>query len=141
VLQGLAIGAPIAGGIVQGRAAQAGASAEAAAAQYNARLAELEGAERAGYVRRQGRSALTSEETRIRAAGGAISGTTADYLARRAYEIERAAVDEEIAARNTARLERARASSVRQAGKVSARTALLGGATQGAQFGLQFWRP
>lgn len=139
-LSGIAVGAPIAGGIVQGRAAQAGASAEAQAARYNARLAEMEGAERAAFVRRKGHSDLVSQEVRIRAAGGAVSGTTADWLAHQAYETEREAVNAEIDARNTARLERGRGRSIQRAGKTSAGTALLSGLTQSASFGSQLWK-
>ena len=143
LLKGFAIGAPIAGGLAQGRAAQAGADAESRAALYNARLAELEGASKAAYVRKTGRQATTAQFVRDSAAGGVRldQGTPADFAARQAYEIEREAANAEIEARNTSRLERARAGSVKRAGKVSAGNALLSGLTQSASFGAQFWRP
>jgi hypothetical protein len=138
-LQGVAIGAPIAGGIRQGRAAEAAAGAESAAARYNARLAELEAGERARYIRREGHREATSAFVRASAGGVRVEGTPADQLARMAYETEREAVNAEIEGRNTARLDRARASSVRTAGKISARNALIGGATQAAQFGARLF--
>ena len=143
LLQGVAVGAPIAGGLAQGRAAQGAADAEASAARYNARLAELEGASKAAYTRPVGRQELTSQFVRASAAGGVRvdQGTPADFLARQAYEIEREATNAEIEARQTARLERARGASVKRAGKVSAGNALLSGLTQGASFGAQLWRP
>lgn len=142
LLQGVAVGAPVAGGLMQAGAARAGAQAESQAAIYNARLAEMEGASKAAYVRRAGHRELTSEFVRASAAGGVRvdQGTPLDVQAQHAYEIEREATNAEIEARNTSRLERARARSVRRAGKISAGNALLSGATQAASFGSQLWK-
>lgn len=129
VLQGISFGAPVGAGLIQARAARSGAQAESSAALYDARLAEMEGASKADYVRRAGHRDATSEFVRSAAAGGVRvdQGTPLDVLSRRAYEIEREAANAQIESRNTARLDRARASSVQRAGRASAGTALLSG--------------
>lgn len=137
LLQGIGAGAAISGGLAQGRAAQDAASAEAGAARYNAQLAEREASERASYVRRAGHRELTSQFVRASAGGVRVQGAPLESLAQQAYEIERQAVNEEIAGRATGRLERARASSVKRAGAVSARNALIGGLGQAAGFGMR----
>lgn len=141
LISGIGAGTSISGGLAQGQAAKDAATAEARAGLYNARLAEEEARARAAYVRRAGHRELTSQFVRSSAGGVRVQGTPLQVLADRAYEIEREATNAEIEGRNTARLDRSRASSVQSAGKISARNALIGGATQAARFGLNLWRP
>lgn len=134
------IGAPLVGGIMQSRAAEQQASAASSAALYNARLAELEGSTEAQRRRRIGSQEITRQRVAMGAGDVRLEGTPAEFLAQQAYEVERDAVNAQIAGRNTARLERAQASSIRKQGKISARNALLGGAGQALNFGLSLRR-
>lgn len=135
--QGFAIGAPIAGGLQQADAARAQGDAATATARYNAELARMEGAAESSRIRRAGRRELGRQRTILGASGVRAEGSPLDVLASNAFEIEREAVHAQIAARNTARLELARAGAAKREGRVSARTALLGGAAQGIGTGLQ----
>lgn len=134
------IGAPIVGGILQSRAAADQAAAGSSAALQNARLAELEGNTEAARRRRAGGQEITRQRVISGAGDVRLEGTPADFLAQQAYEVERDAVNAEIAGRRTARLERAQARSIQKAGKVSARNALIGGAGQALNFGLSLRR-
>lgn len=139
ILQGIAIGAPIAGGIAQGRAAEAQAGAQAQAALYNAQIAQAEGDAEASRIRRAGRRELSRQRTILGASDVRAEGSPLEVLAQNAYEIERDAVNAQIAGRNTANLDRAQAASAKRAGRISSASALLGGAIQGVGTGLSLW--
>lgn len=128
LLQGLAITAPVAGGYVEGQGLRQQAQAGAAAARYNADLAKLQGRENAASIRRQGQQELGRERVILANSGLRMEGTPLSFLARQAGEIEREAANAEIAARQTARLENARAKSLESAGRTQAGTSLLTGA-------------
>lgn len=132
VFQGLAIGAPIAGGIQQAGAIKQQAGAQAAALRYNAAQARDAGSAESSRIRRAGRRELGRQRAAIGASGVRAEGSPLEVLAHNAYEIEREAVAAEIAGRNTARLDEAQARSVKRAARTGAGTALLGGALQGA---------
>ncbi len=128
LLSGVAVGGPLAAGITQAGGIQQQAGAEAAAARANARLAQREGAQQASSIRREGRRELGRQRTVAGASGVQLEGSPLDLLVSNAAEIEREAVQAEIAARNTARLDRSRASSIERAGKRQGASAILGGA-------------
>lgn len=132
IFQGLAIGAPIAGGMAQADAIKQQAGAQAGAARYNAGLARAEGSAEAARIRRAGRRELGRQRTLLGASGVRAEGSPLELLAQNAFEIERDAVNAEIAGRNTARLDEAQARSAKRAGRAGAGTALLSGAIQGA---------
>lgn len=128
LLSGVAIGSPLAAGITQAGGIRQSAAAEAAAARTNAQLALAEGFTQAQSIRTEGRQELGRQRTLIGASGVRSEGSPLDLVVQNAASIEREAVQAEIAARNTARLDRSRASSVERAGKQSGTSAILGGA-------------
>jgi len=141
ILSGVAIGAPIAGGLQQAGALRQQAGASAAASRFNAQLAQMEGGAEASRIRRAGRRELGRQRTLMGASGVRLEGSPLDLLVDNAAEIEREAVQAEIAGRNTARLELANARSTKRAGKTAAGTALLGGAVQGGSAALRIFGP
>jgi hypothetical protein len=132
ILQGVAIGAPIAGGMAQADAIKQQAGAQAAAARHNAALAREQGAAEATRIRRAGRRELARQRLRVGASGVRLEGSPLELLAQNAFEIEREAVAAEIAGRNTARLDEMQARSAKRAGRTGAATALLSGGLQAA---------
>lgn len=132
VLSGIAIGAPIAGGLQQASGIRQQAGAEAAAAQYNAQLARMEAEAEASRIRRAGRRELAKQRLRVSASGVQLEGSPLALLADNAFEIEREAVHAQIAGRNTARLDEAQARNAKRAGRTGAATALLSGGLQAA---------
>lgn len=141
VLSGLAIGAPIAGGIAQGRALEQQAGAQAAAARFNAAQARAAGQEEASRIRRTGRRELARQRELVSASGVRLEGSPLDVIAANAYEIEREAVLAEIAGRNTARLDEAQARSAKKAGRTGRASALLSGGIQGASAAARTFGP
>ena len=140
VLQGLAIGAPIAGGFVESRAARQSAEASAQASEFNARMAERQGALEAGRIRREGKRVLGDARRQIAASGVTLSGSPMQFLLDQAFEVERSAFEAQLAARQTATLDRARASAERGRGRRESASALLTGATKALGSGLSLRR-
>lgn len=140
LLQGAAIGAPIAGGIAEAGAIRSQASSQAQAANYNAQLAQNQGASEAERIRRAGRRELGRQRTLIGAGGVRLEGSPLELLAQNAYEIERDAMNAKLAAGDTAALDRAQAQNAKQAGRIGAGTALLTGALRGGGTGLELYQ-
>lgn len=136
-LQGVAIGAPIAGGIQEAGALRQQADAQAAAARYNAQLARMEGDAEASRIRRAGRRELGRQRAILGASGVRAEGSPIDVLADNAFEIAREAAHAQIAGRNTARLDEAQARQAKRAGRIGAGTALLGGAIKAGSTAMQ----
>ncbi len=134
--RGAGIGLPIAGGIIQARGVRMSTDAAADAANYNAALAELQGRAAGEATRRAGRRATSAEKVAIATSGLRLEGSPLRRLVENAEEREVEAVNFEIAARNTANLERTRARNAKRAGDIGVGTALLSGATQGVGFAL-----
>lgn len=130
ILQGLAIGAPIASGLAQASGIRQQGDAQAAALRYNAQLARDEGDAEATRIRRAGRRELGRQRSILGASGVRVEGTPLELLERNAYEIERDAVNAQIAGRNTARLDAAAARGARRAARSSSATAILSGGLQ-----------
>lgn len=140
VLQGLAIGAPLAGGIVQSQAQGASAEAAARASEFNARLAIEQSGREANQIRRQGKRQLDASRREVAASGITLSGSPLHFLVQEAAEIERAALDTQLAGQRTATLDRASASNARKSGKRAGAAALLTGATGALSTGLALRR-
>lgn len=132
LLSGVAIGGPLSAGFQQAGGIRQQASAQAAAANANARLAQMEGASQASSIRREGRREIGRQRAIMGASGVRLEGSPLDLIVSNAAEIEREAVQAEVAARNTARLDRAQAKSVERAGKRSSVSAILSGAVGSA---------
>ena len=132
LLQGFAVGAPAASGYLEGQAARQAGASTAAAARYNAELERLRGRERAASIRKQGSAELTRQRVQVASSGLRLEGTPVDFLARNAAEIEKNALNELLAGRNSARLDEARARSAEQAGKQQAGVSLLTGGLRSA---------
>lgn len=137
ILQGVAIGAPVAGGLAQASAIRQQADAQAQASRYNAQLARAEGGAEADRIRRAGRRELGRQRTQLGASGVRVEGSPLDLLVANAAEIERDAVSAMIAARNTAALDEAQAKSAKRAGRTSAGASLLSGLVQGGTTALR----
>lgn len=130
VLQGLAIGAPLASGMGQAQGIRQQADAQAAAAHYNAQLAREQGSAEASQIRRAGRRELAKQRLRVGASGVRLEGSPLDVIAANAFEIERDAVLAQISGRRTAQLEESQARAAKRAGRTGSASALLGGAIQ-----------
>lgn len=131
-LEMIGVGAPLAGGYLQAQGLRRQGEAQASAAEYNADLALLEGRTEAARRRRTGSAEVTRERVALANSGLRLEGSPLQFLARQAAEVERDAVNVELAARRTARLDRAQAASARSAARIGAGTSLLTGATQAA---------
>ncbi|HUU95558.1 MAG TPA: hypothetical protein VM487_07450 [Phycisphaerae bacterium] len=128
------VGAGIAGSLYQAKALKARGKAEAAAAEYNARLAEIQGQREARRIRRTARQQLSRDYVQMTAKSGVTgaSGGWIEVLAANAEEYERSAVEAIIAGRMTAALDRSRGAIAKQQAKKSAGAALLAGASKAA---------
>lgn len=133
------VGGQLVGGVVQSRAAQAQGRAAADAADYNARLALREGLAEADRRRKAGRREIARQRVSVAASDLRVEGSPLEVIAANAAAVEEDAANAEIDARRTARLERARADSFREAGRTSAGVALLSGATGALQTGYSLW--
>lgn len=141
LLQGVAVGAPIAGGIAQAQGIRQQADAQASASRYNAQLARMEGDAEAARIRRAGRRELARQRLRVSASGVQLEGSPLDLIVANAAQIERDAFDASRAGRNTARLDEAQARSAKRAGRTGAGTALLSGGLQSASTALRLRGP
>ena len=135
LLSGVGIGGQIAGGIIRSRAAEDQAKAVSDAALYNARLAEIEGAEEYKRRRKAARKQIGSYVAQVGKSGVRMEGSPLEFLVQNAEELERDALNAMVEAQNTAALERSRASGAKKAGRMGAGTELLGGLTRAAVFG------
>jgi len=140
ILQGIAIGAPIAGGIAGARGARAQGDAAAQAAEFNARLGLSEAGREANRIRREGRRTIGRARTQLAQGGVQAVGSPLEFLAAQAAEIERQAIDTLTAGKNTAALDRSRGANAQAAGRRQAGTSLLLGATRAAGVGAGFLR-
>jgi hypothetical protein len=140
ILTGVGIGAPIASGISQRRAIKLESDAVASAAEYNAAIVIQEGAQEAARRRRLARRELSSQRVAFAKAGVRLEGSPLELLAQNAAELELDAVNVEIAARNTANLERTRAKNIKDISRTSQGAALLSGATTAAFRGASLLR-
>jgi len=132
ILQGLAIGAPIASGIFQARAFELETKAVASAARFNAAIGLEEAQIEAARQRRIARRTLATGRVAVGASGVTFEGSPLAFAMDQAAELERNAVNVEIAGRNTAALDLARATNVRSAGRRRSGAALLSGLTESA---------
>lgn len=119
-------------GILQKKAIEADADAAEAAALFNAAVAEREGFAESARRRRLARRELSSQRVAFAKAGVRLEGTPLEVLAQNAAEFELDAVNVEIAARQTAMLDRARAANIQTIAKTRAGAALLSGFAGGA---------
>jgi len=131
-LEGVAIGAPLAGGFIEAGSARAQADAQASAFEHNALLARLEGSAESSRIRSAGKRQLGRARTQFAQGDVAFGGSALEFFAQQAAEIEREAVNASLAGQNTAALDLSRAAGARRAGKRSAASSLLLGGLQSA---------
>lgn len=132
ILSGVAIGAPIAGGLQQASGIRQQARAEGAAASFNAKQSREQGAAEAARIRRAGRRELARQRLRVGASGVRLEGSPLELIAANAAEVEREAMNAQIAGANNAALDEARGKNAKRAGRVGAASALLSGGLQAA---------
>lgn len=137
---GVAVAAPLVGGLVQSRAAGAAGEAAARASEFNARLERERGSRAAQQIRRAGSRAFDAGRLQIAASGVQAQGTPMQFLLDRALEAEQAAFEEHLAARRSAQLDTSRARAEREAGRRQGVSALLTGGTQALGTGLRLRR-
>jgi hypothetical protein len=120
----------IASSIMGASAAKSQARAEAAAAEYNAVLAEMEGYAEARRQRRHARRSLSSQFVQMAGKSGvtAEQGGWLERLVQNAAEYETNALNASIAGRNTARLNRMHGANAIRQGNQLAGASLLSGA-------------
>lgn len=106
------------------------ASAAAAAARYNATLAERAGYEEEAAVRKGAVRHLARRRVAVAKSGVAMEGTPLDALVADAYELEKEALYARRAGTETAGLERRSARAVTSAGRQYALGSVLSGAGQ-----------
>lgn len=135
-LLGATMGLNLGASLFQRKAALQTADAISAAAKYNAKLAERQGAREEARLRRKAKLQLSSQALAFNKAGVEITGSALEFLASNASELERDAVNARIDAQATARLERSRAESAQTIGEQRAGAALLSGLTQSSVYGL-----
>lgn len=114
------------GGLLEAEGIRAQGEGEAAAARYNARLAESDAAREEARIRREGTRYLASRAVAANKAGIAMEGTTLDALIADAETIEREAITTRTRGGDEARLLRAGAKTARSAGRAGAASAVLG---------------
>lgn len=140
---GVSMTSSLLGGILSGNAAMAQANAEKAAAEYNAKLAEMEGDRE--YLRRSrmARRELSSQFVQMAGKSGVLAeeGGWLEVLANNVEEYERDALNAHIAGRNTAMLERMRGESAMKIGSQRRTAALIGGFSQALYTGLSLGIP
>jgi hypothetical protein len=135
LLPGIAIGSTVAGALFQKRATRQDAAAIKDAAEFNARQALQAGAEEEARRRRLARRTLSSQRVAFAKAGVVLEGSPLELLAQNAAELERDAVNEGIAARQTAALERFRGESAEEVARRRGGASLLSGLTRAASLG------
>ncbi len=120
----------IASSIMGAKAARSQAKAIAAAAEYNAVLAEMEGNAEERRLRRGSRRALSAQFVQMAGKSGvtAEEGGWLERLTQNAREYEINALNASIAGRNTARLNRMRGDNAIKQGDMQAGASLLAGA-------------
>jgi len=125
-------GMGIAGSLMQARGLKARGKAEQAAAEYNARLAEIQSYREARRIRSDARQQASSSYVQMAGKSGVIgaSGGWLEVLVSNAETAERSAVEALIAGRSTAALNRSRGSLAASQAKRQAGAALLSGTTQ-----------
>jgi hypothetical protein len=106
------------------------AAAIAAAARYNASMAERSGSEQAAATRKEGVRALARRRSAVAKSGIALEGTALDAMVAEAYEYEKEALYAERAGAETARLDRRSASTALRAGRQAQLGTILSGAGQ-----------
>jgi hypothetical protein len=128
------------GSLMQGNAAMKTAYAQNAAAQYNARVAEIAGNHEYARRKKLARRALSSQYA---GKSGVIAeeGSWLERWAGNAAAYERDALNAAIAGRNTARLERMRGASAISTGKDRRTASWIGAASQAAYTGLSLGIP
>ena len=129
-LMGISAISTIASSIMGASAAKAQARAEAAAAEYNAVLAEMEGNAEERRQRRYARRTLSSQFVQMAGKSGVIAeeGGWLERLVSNAAEYETNALNASIAGRNTARLNRMHGANAIRQGNQMAGASLLAGA-------------
>lgn len=110
----------------QYRAGQAAAQA----ANYNARLAQMQGAQKASLTRQQGQRQLSTIRANVAKSGATSAGTPMMVLAESAANVEIDALNAMWSANQEATLSRAQGRDARQAGRLRAGTSLLTTATR-----------
>lgn len=113
------------GGVQQYRGQQSMAKAQADAANYNARMAELQGQQRAGLIRRQGQRQLSTIQANLAKSGATSAGTPLMVMAESAADVEIDAMNAMWSAQQESSLQRTSAINARRAGNVRAGTSLL----------------
>ena len=133
--------ATLAGSLVSGMAARSQARAAAAAAEYNAIRAEMEGNAEERRRRRLARRALSTQFVQMAGKSGVIAeeGGWLQALVQNAAEYETDALNAGIAARNTARLDRSAGKHALRTGNLQAGAALLAGTGKVAGMGLALY--
>jgi hypothetical protein len=129
-------GLQIGGGMVQARGQREAGDAAAAAALYNARLAEQRAYAEGARRRLAAKYELGEERAQMGASGLTPTGSPLRAYIANVRELERDALDVELAGRQTAALERAQASNLRKMGERRSRAAMLSGISDAARFGL-----
>lgn len=133
-LMGVSALSGLASSIMGASAAKSQARAAAAAAEYNAVLAEMEGNAEERRRRRLGRRAISSQFVQMAGKSGVIAeeGGWLEALVQNAAEYETNALNASIAGRNTARLNRAHGANAIRQGNMAAGASLLAGAGRAA---------
>ena len=131
----------MAGSFMEASAAKSQARAAAAAAEYNAVMAEMQGNAEERRRRRYGRRALSSQYVQMAGKSGVTgeAGGWLEALVQNAAEYEVNALNASIAGRNTARLERAQGRSALRTGQMQAGASLLSGAGRVAGMALDLY--
>lgn len=129
------------GSLLGAQSATQNAKAIAAAARYNAALAELEANRNAELIRRDNRRQTSSEYVQMAAKSGVLAeqGGWLDRVMYNFQEREMAAIDDEYRGRNAAALERYRARSAIRQGKRSSAAAIIGGVSRVASTSLSLY--
>ncbi|HUU94260.1 MAG TPA: hypothetical protein VM487_00855 [Phycisphaerae bacterium] len=125
-------GLGFAGAMMQAKGLKARGAAEHAAAEYNARLAEIQSHREARRIRSDARQQASSSYVQMAGKSGVIgaSGGWLEVLVSNAETAERSAVEALIAGRSTAALNRSRGALAMSQAKRQSGAALLSGATQ-----------
>ena len=130
----LALGGKVGSTLLGAQAVQAEAGAIESAANYNARLALLEGSVEEARRRRLGAVALGEARTAIGASGVRPEGSPLAFLASQAAELERNAMTARISGQAEAALQRSKALSAAEAGKRLRAATLFGGLASAAGY-------
>lgn len=115
----------IGGGLMNAKAQMDAGNAAANAANYNARLSQMEGQQRASMIRGQGQRTLSTARANIAKSGVTTAGTPMMVLAESAANAEIDAMNALWSSGQESNLQRAQGRDARQAGRVRAGTSLL----------------